>query len=634
MFGASLAVLLIALVTLIALCRLPQGAAIRSALATCGLLATAMLLTQLFVNTGPPDPVAAALPPVVRDSSFAGSASCRACHPEQYASWHRTFHRTMTQQATPETVLAPFQGRRLEVDGQVSRVYREGDEFWVDTIDPEWELAQFDRGEDIRDMPSAPRVQARIVMTTGSHHFQAYWLRSAYGRELWLFPWRYHLRQQRWVHRRDVFLGPPEWRPGMHFRVWNDNCIFCHATGGQPGLNPQTNYLEQTRVAELGIACEACHGAGGSHVRANQNPLRRYLHYGRSGDPTIVNPARLSAARSLDVCAVCHANFLRQSDRALRTGFPFRPGESLSRYGRYFRPADEEREAISSRFWADGSNRSTGREAMGVKESACHVQGQMSCLSCHSMHHSDPDDQLAQGMSGNEACYQCHAAYREQLTEHTHHAADSSGSQCYNCHMPHTNYGLYKATRSHHIDIPRVATITHKARPNACNLCHLDKTLGWTASYLDDWYGKPPVRLQADEEAASAAAIWLLRGDAAQRVVVAWHCGWHVAQETSGHGWLAPLLAPLLNDPYAAVRWVAEASLRTLPPFADLSYDFGADPAARAVVAEQIWQRWSSDPLADRAAVGRALGGPPAEWPRLLGEILKCRDDRPISSVE
>ena len=34
---------------------------------------------------------------------FAGSAACRRCHPDHYQSWARTFHRTMTTEATAET---------------------------------------------------------------------------------------------------------------------------------------------------------------------------------------------------------------------------------------------------------------------------------------------------------------------------------------------------------------------------------------------------------------------------------------------------------------------------------------------------------------------------------------------------
>ena len=36
-------------------------------------------------------------------------------------------------------------------------------------------------------------------------------------------------------------------------------------------------------------------------------------------------------------------------------------------------------------------------------------------------------------------------------------------------------------------------------RPNACNLCHLDKTLGWTAQYLEQWYGVTRPALDTDE---------------------------------------------------------------------------------------------------------------------------------------
>src|SRR5437870_148339 len=50
----------------------------------------------------------AVAPHVGRPEEYAGSASCRGCHPDQYASWHRTFHRTMTQVASPESIRGSF----------------------------------------------------------------------------------------------------------------------------------------------------------------------------------------------------------------------------------------------------------------------------------------------------------------------------------------------------------------------------------------------------------------------------------------------------------------------------------------------------------------------------------------------
>jgi hypothetical protein len=44
------------------------------------------------------------LPVEKRPGGYVRSETCRSCHPDQYTSWHRSFHRTMTQRATPEAV--------------------------------------------------------------------------------------------------------------------------------------------------------------------------------------------------------------------------------------------------------------------------------------------------------------------------------------------------------------------------------------------------------------------------------------------------------------------------------------------------------------------------------------------------
>src|SRR5207237_5112000 len=138
-------------------------------------------------------------------------------------------------------------------------------------------------------------------------------------------------------------------------------------------------------------------------------------------------------------------------------------------------------------------------------------RGKLSCLSCHTMHQPAGDPrkrsewaagQVKHGMDGNAACTQCHEQLKgsEALTRHTHHAAESSGSNCYNCHMPHTTYGLLKAARSHQISSPNVAASLQTGRPNACNQCHQDKTLAWAADNLAGWYKQPKPKLPADEE--------------------------------------------------------------------------------------------------------------------------------------
>src|SRR5207247_8067847 len=131
---------------------------------------------------------------------------------------------------------------------------------------------------------------------------------------------------------------------------------------------------------------------------------------------------------------------------------------------------------------------------------------------CHSIHESDPDQHLTARMRSNEACLQCHEGFREKLSSHTHHLANSSGSECYNCHMPHTSWGLLKAIRTHQITSPDVRTSVKTGRPNACNLCHLDRSFAWTAGKLSEWYQMPVPTLDAEHRSVSAAVLARWRG--------------------------------------------------------------------------------------------------------------------------
>src|SRR6266850_510692 len=111
-------------------------------------------------------------------------------------------------------------------------------------------------------------------------------------------------------------------------------------------------------------------------------------------------------------------------------------------------------------------------------------------------------------------------------------ATDAKRMQsCLSCHMPYTTYGLLKTIRSHQISSPSVQSSLGTARPNACNLCHLDKTLAWTADALSQWYATPTPALNGDDRGVAASLLWLLRGDAGQRAIVAQSMGWAPAQQ-------------------------------------------------------------------------------------------------------
>ena len=114
----------------------------------------------------------------------------------------------------------------------------------------------------------------------------------------------------------------------------------------------------------------------------------------------------------------------------------------------------------------------------------------------HAPHGSDPNDQLRfadaaelPSAQHNRACTQCHQSLttEDALAAHTHHAAGSAGSRCYNCHMPYQTYALHKRVRSHRITIPTADVTRQHGVPNACNQCHVDRSTDWTDRMLAGW---------------------------------------------------------------------------------------------------------------------------------------------------
>src|SRR5581483_3610506 len=232
-------------------------------------------------------------------AAYAGAAACRDCHPDNHRSWRRTFHRTMTQDASPGAgadLRGDFSGAVDRYGGVTARMDR----------DP----AGTPRISFARDGDPGPPVVALVSRAIGSRRYQQYLTRV--GDQEYRLPVAFSIEENRWFHMNGAFLfaGDPERVPGpprdelgrakpalphaiiraagsaigqiprfggneydRHVTRWNDNCVFCHNVGPNPGADGRGAF--QTTVAELGIACEACHGPGGEHIRANRDPMRR-----------------------------------------------------------------------------------------------------------------------------------------------------------------------------------------------------------------------------------------------------------------------------------------------------------------------------------------------------------------------
>lgn len=580
-------------------------------------------------------PAQARLKPVTApNNAYTSSQTCRACHPSEYKSWHNSYHRTMTQLAKSEAILGKWHGTRLPLGQATLQLEQKRDEFWVNTV-----------GAD-----GIKTDSQRVTMTTGSHHLQVYWTADANGNLQHPFPFGWLIADQKWVPVQDTFLRDPHL--AAPDAKWNNVCIKCHAVAGRPGIDARTRTVN-TETAELGISCEACHRPAGAHIAHYQNPVNRYIsHLGDKAVHAILNPASetLDHRLSAQACGQCHSyQYTPNPLDWLKNGPRFLPGNELNAnttvvHASTFIANGKQPDGhphpggewLGDRFWPDGMVRVTGREYNGLLDTACFQRGKMSCLSCHSMHgYLDNNDQLAPRMETNEACLQCHDDFRDNLTAHTHHAADSTGSLCYNCHMPHTTYGLLSGIRSHQIDSPSVETHLKTGRPNACNLCHLNQTLEWSSSHLTKWYDHRQPKLDNDDKSISAMLKILLKGDAGQRAIAAWNMGREPARKASGGNWQAPWLIRTMNDPYAAVRYIAHKALMADPAFAGTPFDYTAPLAKRATQIDAISERRADAGLLGQAPHAQLLldaQGKPLE--DVADRLTRQRDNRPITLQE
>ena len=566
-------------------------------------LAPCAILVALAFALALPEPTVPhpALPQAHEENGYLGSSACRACHPGEYESWRQTFHRSMTRRVSElswGTSAAPQLPQRLELYGRTFRLKEiEPGRFGVRGPDlhlagrtlpvlaqlkdasPDWMRK---KGEEI--FRSAPEVEREVVLTTGSHHYLAFWVEGGTDAELRQLPFVYFLRTGSWVPREEAFLQPPDALPFV--ARWNANCIQCHSVAGRPneseGRDASGKFWQkyESQVAEFGISCEACHGPGAQHTQHFQNPLRRVAaHQDHDDSKTaayIFNPGNASAKLGSEACGQCHSYFLPADaedwwengfSNSYEAGLPLSGSRTVINADDFQTEHSTEISALAatreSLFWDDGSMIVGGREYNGLIKSPCfeHTQDdtKMSCVSCHSMHNSDPNRQIAARFSSrhteDKMCTQCHDSLEKT---HSRHEPDSTGARCVSCHMPRTSYALLQGTRSHRISSPRAE---QTSPPNACALCHVNQTRAWFTAQLAI-FGDQSAAWPAPGRDAGLpwAAELSLAHNAVTRALMADALGREETLAASGVSLSRQLLPLLLQDEYAAVRHIARRS--------------------------------------------------------------------------
>ncbi|MCA9239765.1 MAG: hypothetical protein KDA37_06185, partial [Planctomycetales bacterium] len=185
----------------------------------------------------------------VSKSNYVGGASCLECHQQQHNDWLGSDHDRAMELATDESVEADFNNVHFERQGLVTRFFRDGQKFMVNTEGPDGELHDY-----------------QIKYTFGCRPLQQFMVEFPDG--------RVQVLRVSWdtVKNEWFYVSPPDvpderLKPGdpLHWtgiaQNWNTTCAICHSTNLQKNYDLASNTYKTT-FTDIDVNCEECHGPG------------------------------------------------------------------------------------------------------------------------------------------------------------------------------------------------------------------------------------------------------------------------------------------------------------------------------------------------------------------------------------
>ncbi len=398
------------------------------------------------------------------ESVYLGSKVCVTCHQQQAADWQQSDHFHAMQEASNKAVLGDFSNQTIRFHGYASRFFIDKGQYFIETLNDQGEKQIFP-----------------VRYTFGYRPLQQYLLDVGEGKlQAFDIAWDARSKEQggqRWFH-----LQPDENISTEHPFFWsryfqnrNSRCAACHSTGLQKNYDVSANSYK-TQWSEINVGCEACHGRGSKHVAlANSKKLssdmtgfshqkEEPLNWIFKKSSAIATPrASIRGKKNtshINMCGNCHSLRTQLVESVVGESFFNSSRLQLLNKGSYF---------------DDGQIREEVFVMGSFLQSKMHGKG-VTCNNCHNPH----SGKIL--MQGNALCNQCHASPVFDNSKHHHHADNSKGAACVNCHVPNRTYMQVDKRRDHSFVIPRPDLSLTMGVPNACTQCHKKKSNAWARS--------------------------------------------------------------------------------------------------------------------------------------------------------
>ena len=335
-----------------------------------------------------------------RRSGFVGDSSCLSCHRDTGLSYLHTAHYLTSQAGNRAAILGSFQAGAnvLMISDPATAEDRPGLFFKMEAKrDGYYETA-------VSGLPGLlQRRSERMDIVIGSGvrgQSYLYWQ----GDLLYELPVSYWSDGKQWINSPGYANGT------MNFsRPVTPRCLECHATYAQArSTDPLANsYYKNTLIT--GISCETCHGPGVDHVAQHHSKPPANIT-----GKAVLNPAKFSRDRQVDLCALCH-NGIRQQEVA--PAFSFVPGQALDNY------------VVPEPGNTDTQPNVHGDQVGLLKKSRCYQSSpNMSCSTCHDVHAKEMP-----AASYSVRCLSCHRAEGCGMFKTI---GAKIANNCIDCHMP------------------------------------------------------------------------------------------------------------------------------------------------------------------------------------------------------